>query len=903
MTPFLSLVAHDLYIKKQGDLSHTVVVFPGKRATLFFNQHLLAESGGQPLFAPTYMTLDELFGSLTDLRTEDPIRLVCLLHRYFNRATQRNESIDMFYNWGELLLADFDDIDKNLAPAASLFANLNDYKALASPDDYLTDEQREVLEKFFGGFHSAEGKSVIRENFLRIWQVMGSIYEDFRKGLKAEGRGYEGMIFRDAVEHFDASRLTADTYVFVGFNVLSAVEGRLFDLVRESGKAMFYWDYDHYYMNEPKDDGETVNEAGTFLRQNLRRYGNELRESDFPEDENPFDNFRHLKELHLVAAATDSAQADYAHDWLRQNLTPIEKETAVVLCDENLLVHVLHAFPNDDVKGVNVTMGLPMTETVVYHFLTEQMEGDDKEESPLGWLQRISDAINEKGLEVKKKRLENNLQEEEEALYRAHLAVTSLIRLVSEGTLDAGLGLLKRLFGRLLRGIAVPFHGEPATGVQVMGVLETRNLDFRHLLLLSTNEGLLPKPSSEVSFIPYSLRKAFGLTTIERQTAVYAYYFYRMISRAERVTLVYNNGTDGMQQKMPSRFITQLMVEFGGEVHHHVVQATEQFAGKEDAIVVEQTDETRRKLLDYFSRRRLSPSALNNYLTCRLKFYLSYIEGLRYEEENLDEITTAQFGTLLHRSAELAYIKLTEAGPIVRRSDLEDLAKNDEALQRMARQAFREEYWKTESDEGITYSGIHIINFKVICTYLKQLLLLDAEHAPFEYIQGEQELREPFNIECGGTIYNILLGGTIDRLDTKDGITRIIDYKTGRKHDSISSVERLFNQGKRENEKHIFQTFFYAWLLCRKNPSRVSPALLYVMHTASKDYDPTIKLNNTPVTDFAAEVFEEFDQGMKALLDEIFNSDVPYTQVEDENACMYCDFCAICGRKPKDFTS
>ena len=232
------------------------------------------------------------------------------------------------------------------------------------------------------------------------------------------------MVFRDVVEHFDASRLTADTYVFVGFNVFSNVEGRLFDLVRESGKAMFYWDYDHYYMNEPTDEDETVNEAGTFLRLNLRRYGNELLESDFPEDGNPFDNFRHLKALHLVAAATDSAQADYAHDWLRQNLTPIEKETAVVLCDEKLLVHVLHAFPNDDVKGVNVTMGLPLTETGIYRFLTEQMEGGDEEERPLDWLQRISEAINGKGLEVKKKRLENNLQEEEEALYRAHLAAT-----------------------------------------------------------------------------------------------------------------------------------------------------------------------------------------------------------------------------------------------------------------------------------------------------------------------------------------------------------------------------------------------------------------------------------------------------------------------------------------------
>jgi hypothetical protein len=903
MTPFLKYVAHDLYQRTDGDLAHTVVVFPGKRAGLFFNRFLLEASNGLPLFAPRCMTLEELFAELTDLRADDSIRLVCLLHRLFCRATGSYETIDSFYTWGQLLLSDFDDIDKNLVEAKGLFRNLDSYHELSSPDEWLTDEQRKVLRKFFEGFQGESSDSKLRSNFKQIWKVMGTIYDDFHAQLRSEGHASNGMLCRDAIEHFDAGRLTAKRYALVGFNVLNAVEQKLFDELKATGKALFYWDYDHYYLDN------CVQEAGLFIRNNLKRYGNALDERDYTDDNSPYDNLRHLPAIDIVLANTDHAQADYAHDWISKNLTDDATETAVVLCNEALVQPVLHALPSN-VKEVNVTMGYPMTLTTVFHDLKELVSKPT--DAPASeWLSHLSHSIDEMASTLKRR--ENRLQEEEEALYRTHLAVNSLRRLVDEGVLTAGHDLLVRLLLGIFRTTSIPFHGEPARGLQVMGVLETRNLDFRHLLLLSVNEGMLPRKAAEVSFIPYSLRRAFGLTTIERQTAVYAYYFYRMIQRAERLTIVCNNGTDGLMQQVPSRFITQLMVEHEATIRHHTLLAENRSQADNDAIVIPQTDATRRKLRERFSLTLpdgtpkeipplLSPTALNAYLTCRLKFYLRYVEGIRFDDEDTEDVTVAQFGTLFHHSAELAYERLTTNGRTIRRSDVETLHNNEIVLEKIVNQAFREKYFKVGPEEEVTYDGIHHIHFVAILTYLKQLLAIDAAYAPFDYIAGEKRITENIVVQGPDDSITVQIGGDVDRMDSKEGITRIIDYKTGGNEESVKQVEDLFDRNIRSRKSKVFQAFCYAWILSRHdNRTSYSPALLYTKRTVSQDYNPCIRLDKTPITNFRIEAFDSFDKCMQSLLQEIFFSDEPYTQVDDENKCRYCDFCALCARNPREF--
>ena len=914
MNTFLSLVAHDLYTRTNGDLSHTVVVFPGKRAGLFLNDYLLREAGGKPLFAPKYMSLSDLFGILSDLHVEDPVRLVCMLHDICCRHTKVSEPSDNFYSWGQLLLSDFDDVDKNRVAADTLFCNLKDYRALSSPEEYLTEEQRNVLDHFFGHFGSAgDGaqNSAVKENFLRMWQVMGPVYNEFREKLRSEGMAYDGMLYRDAVETFDENRLTAERYVFVGFNVLNTVEKDLLQSIKATGKALFYWDYDHHYLDNQ------AQEAGEFLREDIKMFGNALDETAFSEDVHPFDNLHRLPQIDVVSAPTNSAQTSFAHDWIQRHLTDTEKETAVVLADEALLPSMLHAIPSE-VKELNVTMGLPMPQTRVYRFLYGLLEaGDNNSDGTdnLQWLMQLSDAIDACGLEMKQAGKENRLQEEEEALYRAHLAVNSLARLVQDGTLKSGRRLLVNLLRRVLDTTTIPFHGEPAQGLQVMGVLETRNLDFRHLLVLSVAEGCLPKPPSETSFIPYSLRKAFGLTTIERQTSVYAYYFYRLIQRAEHVTLVYNNGTDGLTQGIPSRFITQLKVELGETIK--IMDVTLVPPGQpadQGKLSIIPTEETHRKLLSRFTGtgKLLSASALNTYLACPFHFAMKYIEGIDYQKEDEAEVSTAQFGTLLHKSAEKAYERLCTHGKVIQRSDLVALAKDGKVIEDIVDSAFRTEYFKLpESDTSVLpYNGVHLINRFAICSMLRQLLLLDAKMAPITYIASEKTMTSaltfPDTFLNDGSKINVRIGGFIDRIDQTKDCTRIVDYKTGGQEDKVKSIEDLFKDGKESmggKLKYIFQAFCYSWALCREHPeyNNVSPALLYLRRSASDDYDPSLELGDIPVTDFRLQAFDEFDEHLQALVDRIFNSKEPYEQSQSEDSCKYCSLQAFCNRHPKKY--
>ena len=953
MKPFLKAVAEDIYSRFGDNLSRTAVVFPGKRAGLFMNQYL-TECAGHPLWAPSYITISELFGQLSPLTIEAPIRQVCTLHRIFNNHTHRAEPLDDFYYWGELMLSDFDDIDKNMVDADNLFVNLSDIKAINSRFDFLTDEQKEVLERFFGNFRTDEQRSELKDRFIELWQVMGNIYKELRQTLKAQGMAYEGMLYRDAIEHFDPAALTYDRYIVVGFNVLNKVESSLFDQLKESGKALFYWDYDHYYYDNP------MHEAGEFVRENIARYGNALT------DDTLYDNLTQLSEITYISAPTDNAQARYLHQWLNEHhTTECEQETAVVLCNEDIALPVLHALPSEKVRNVNVTMGFKLTQTPVYTlintYLNLHTKGYDEEKAMYmldnvrqllmhpytqrlyaeaeGWchellrqnrlylpaeqlaahptigalfvhhadnatlLSYLSGLVDTLGTLFAKESSEEYAQLYEEALFRMHQLIESFRSMLADGTLNIRLQTLVRLIGRVMKQTTIPFHGEPAIGLQVMGVLETRNLDFRHLILLSTNEGKLPKRAGEASFIPYNLREAFGMTTLLRQNAVYAYYFYRMIQRAQHVTIVYNDGTDGMNKQEPSRFLMQLQVEFPGQLIPLSIQADTRPEVPTD-IIIKQTEETRRKLQEHFrydkNRKRnyrLSPSAINDYLDCRLRFYLKHVEGLTPPEEMKADVDVAHFGTLFHKSAELAYDRLTERGNMVHDFEIEALIKDDMAIERIVDEAFRQDFFHTTDDAALPYNGTQLIVRHVIKKYLIMLLTLDKHRTPFQYIESERPVYHPITVESHGTALPILLGGTVDRIDSKEGITRIIDYKTGGKQKTVKKVEDLFYSDKRDG--YVFQAFYYAHLL-QQEYAQIAPSLLFVRKTSDETFEPNIIINNCAVTDYSP-YSEEFATLLTHTIDEIFNSDVPYTPAPNKDACKYCKLTSLCRRKVEEF--
>ena len=959
MESFLKLVAADLYKHTEGNLAHTAVVFPNKRAGLFFNEYLAQESES-PIWSPAYVSISELFRSLSPWEVGDPVKLVCELYKIFRRETQSTETLDDFYFWGEMLISDFDDADKNRVDTDKLFSNLQDLRNIMDDYTFIDDEQEEAIRQFFQNF-SIERRTALKERFISLWDVLGNIYKGFRESLASQNIAYEGMMYRHVIEHLDVDKLPYEKYVFVGFNVLNKVEHTLFTQLKDAGKAAFYWDYDEFYMKENRQ--AVTHEAGEFIRRNLR---------DFPSPLSGelFKNLSKPKEVHYIASSTENAQARYLPQWIRNNLTTPEKETAVVLCNEALLQPVLHSLPAE-VKHVNITMGFPLSQTPVYSFLiallelhthgfnfksgrytfqsvvtllkhpyTRQLTGQaellekeltrnnrfyplpgelGKDEfltrlfTPLSGNLNLCIRLSETLQQVAGIYQANTSGTEDtdafnqlyrESLFKAYTTINRFRTLIEEDELTVQSETFRRLLVKVLSATNIPFHGEPAIGMQVMGVLETRNLDFRHLVLLSVNEGQLPKSGGDSSFIPYNLRKAFGMTTIEHKIAVYAYYFYRLLQRAERITLMYNTSSDGLNRGEWSRFMLQFLIEWPHPITRQFLEAGQSPQGT-SPITVEKTPDVMRRMQSLFDVRanpkaKFSPSALNYYLDCPLKFYYRYVAGLSAPDEVSAEIDSATFGSIFHYAAEHIYKDLTTHGKVINKEALETLLRNEVKLQDYVDTAFKKLFFNVPQNEKPEYNGVQLINSAVIARYLKQLLQNDLRYAPFTFIASEMEVDEPIDIQTPKGVIKSRIGGIIDRMDSKDGTLRIVDYKTGGDADTPPHVESLFIPDKKRSN-YVFQTFLYAAIMCRKQPTmKIAPALLYIHRAATETYSPVIQMGESRKPKEAVEDFskyeKEYRERLQGLLEEIFNPEKSFTQTEIIEKCTYCDFKALCKR-------
>ena len=959
MESFLKLVAADLYKHTEGNLAHTAVVFPNKRAGLFFNEYLAQESDS-PIWSPAYVSISELFRSLSPWEVGDPVKLVCELYKIFRRETQSTETLDDFYFWGEMLISDFDDADKNRVDTDKLFSNLQDLRNIMDDYTFIDDEQEEAIRQFFQNF-SIERRTALKERFISLWNVLGNIYKGFRESLASQNIAYEGMMYRHVIEHLDVDKLPYEKYVFVGFNVLNKVEHTLFTQLKDAGKAVFYWDYDEFYMKENRQ--AVTHEAGEFIRRNLR---------DFPSPLSGelFKNLSKPKEVHYIASSTENAQARYLPQWIRNNLTTPEKETAVVLCNEALLQPVLHSLPAE-VKHVNITMGFPLSQTPVYSFLitllelhthgfnfksgrytfqsvvtllkhpyTRQLTGQaellekeltrnnrfyplpgelGKDEfltqlfTPLSGNLNLCIRLSETLQQVASIYQANTSGTEDtdafnqlyrESLFKAYTTINRFRTLIEEDELTVQSETFRRLLVKVLSTTNIPFHGEPAIGMQVMGVLETRNLDFRHLVLLSVNEGQLPKSGGDSSFIPYNLRKAFGMTTIEHKIAVYAYYFYRLLQRAERITLIYNTSSDGLNRGEWSRFMLQFLIEWPHPITRQFLEAGQSPQGT-SSITVEKTPDVMRRMQSLFDVRanpkaKFSPSALNYYLDCPLKFYYRYVAGLSAPDEVSAEIDSATFGSIFHYAAEHIYKDLTTHGKVINKEALETLLRNEVKLQDYVDTAFKKLFFNVPQNEKPEYNGVQLINSAVIARYLKQLLQNDLRYAPFTFIASEMEVDEPIDIQTPKGVIKSRIGGIIDRMDSKDSTLRIVDYKTGGDADTPPHVESLFIPDKKRSN-YVFQTFLYAAIMCRKQPTmKIAPALLYIHRAATETYSPVIQMGESRKPKEAVEDFskyeKEYRERLQGLLEEIFNPEKSFTQTEIIEKCTYCDFKALCKR-------
>ena len=962
---FLEYVAEDIIGKYGTDLSRIAVVFPNKRAALFLNEHL-ARIAGQPVWSPAYITISDLFRQHTDLKPADPIKLICDIHKSFTKCTGIDETLDHFYGWGQLLLADFDDIDKNMADADSIFCNLKDIHEL---DDisYLDDEQKEMLKRFFANF-SDDIESELKKRFLSLWSHFGDIYHDYNRRLTEQGIGYEGAIYRKVASE-ETLHLKYDKYLFVGFNLIQKVERVLFSRLMKEGKAKFYWDFDEYYMPTARaqQSASVPNNTASFAAY-LTDFPNELDNTD----RDIYANMRRPKRIRFISSPTENAQARFASNWLLENdRYKAGRKTAVVMCDESILLPIMHSLPPEADK-VNITSGFPLAMTPVAslvmllfdlytlglrkkgtafnpHYLKKLMahpyarhlqevhlkgvhlsQVHQKEEqqtigdnsgcmgmagmpyppTSAALLQHIATLVKQVGIATK----QEGDALTQESVFRMFTILNRLAALADSGDLLVDNTTLRRLVSQLVGAASIPFHGEPVIGVQIMGVLETRNIDFDNVLLLSCNEGNMPKGVNDSSFIPYSIRKAHGLTTIDNKVAIYSYYFHRLLQRAGDITIAYNNSTDNGHTGEMSRFMLQLLVESGQKIDHYSLTAKNQPTPLMPKAI--EKDETALNKLEEMSR--LSPSAINTYIRCKLAFYYQYIAHIKEPDSDPETIDNRMFGNIFHRAAYLIYKDITDHSPVIEKAHIQAYLSNRKLLASVVDRAFEEEECKTNN-------GLQIINREVIIEYVTKLLKIDQQLCPFSILAMEEEAKVytqlSFTIPSGGALkggalvssaptkqYNLTIGGIIDRLDavtdkqTGKRRIRVVDYKTGNKPSSaIKSIEEVFDPKNiaSKHSNYFLQAILYSLIVSRSKEwnaanDAVSPALLFIKQAATNDYDPTLCIDKHPISDVTV-YEEEFLTKLKETVADMYSPDAAFTPTDDRKKCELCPYRMLCG--------
>ena len=1017
MKGFLEEVAADLYARYGEGLSDRAVLFPSRRARLFFVD-ALGRIAGRPMWQPEWVTIDDLTGEISGLHTGDRVRLITELYKVY--SAYHNEPFDKFYFWGDMLLTDFDTIDKYLIDAQMLFRNISEIKEIEADISYLTPAQLRIL-SFWSSFGEQADLSEEKRRFLAIWKTLGPIYRRFRERLSSLGIAYNGMVQRAAADRIRGGGFAFPEprrYVVAGFNALSECEKRLFGFLATAAETDFYWDYDSYYKDDPEQ------EAGMFVRSNVAQFP--------PRTELRHDNMRGEKQIVSVAAVSNAVQCKYAAAILAdlarrrreappQGVSPdteaaagarpsahanpgagvaagaghpagetpdagtaagvrpegfpgagdashwggnaaapaLGKETAVVLTDENLLLPLLYALPAD-IGRVNVTMGFPLRQSLAYTFVErlvelqnhrrrkgdgctfyhadvagilahpyvaecdaaltrtmhEEIVRDRRISVDAAWLGRnellkriftpaatwreLSDYMLDVVAAVARQPYEgDDARQRVEFLAVIAEQVTKLRNSLDECDIDLTAEVYTSLLRRHLQTLRIPFEGEPLEGIQIMGILETRNLDFENVIILSMNDDNFPgNHMAQASFIPYNLRAAYELPTPEHHEGVYAYYFYRLIQRAKTVHMLYCSHADDKSTGEPSRYIYQLDYESGFDVRKVEVGVDVNLA--ETAPIEVPKDEGVMARLERFvdaqSPATLSPTAFFRYVACPLRFYFHSIARLEADDEISEEVDAPMFGTILHAAVQTLYARI--AGEAHPGETLRAMIRTGEVAQAVEA-AINENYLQDKHATAEDYSGNLLLVKDIVIRYLRGgVMPYDAAHDAFAVSGLEEPVAYPFRFRAGGRDLEMKFAGIADRIDTlDDGALRVVDYKTGAPHLEFDGVESLFTGTGKQRLSNILQTLLYAMMLHRSRGCDVEPALYYVRNMNRPGYSPQLDDKQTGVKGARYTLYRErFEELLRAQLAELYDTSVPFRQCEDADTCKYCDFNVICKR-------
>ena len=943
---FLYQIAKHYVSDYDGDLKDVCFVFPSRRSSLFFRKYLGLCSSG-PLFSPELLTISDLFDLLSPYRRADKIELVSILYKHYLELGARSglvcDSFDEFVYKADTLLSDFNDIDQYMVDARNLFTNVRDLESISAGYGYLSPVQKEAILNFWKITLDNYGDKPGKARFLQIWNILGPLYSAFREDLAGRGIAYEGMITRAVAEmteshdeRIDEILAKYDRIVFVGHNALSKCEQKLFTYINNSGKGDFYWDFNGDLLRD-RD-----NKASKFIS---------VYESEYPSRYHLEDTADGYPEVEVVSVPSAIGQAKKTADYL-QGMD--SNTTAIVLPDESLLMPLLNSIP-EEIRKINVTMGYGLSnsafaalmsslgllqmnkrfrngETTFYHkdvtsvlshpfvlnccaeevkALQNEINGKNLIQVPASLLSEgkpeLLGAIFRPVVNVAEvydwqlgtiELLAGHISDLEKEFAYGYYKAVSHIR-------DLQIPYLEKLetyfhfLRKMTAGLNVPFRGEPLQGLQIMGPLETRALDFENVIILSVNEGTFPAKNQNDSYIPYSLRKGFELPTFELFDSISAYHFYRSIYRARRVVLMYDSRTSGVHSGEPSRFIMQL------KHHYHQVPMVEKVctytispsAQKEASVAKD--EEVMRMIREIFVNEKhcFSASSLNEYMSCPLKFYYAKIKGIE-ESDKVDEgFDSGPFGTALHNIMEALYNPYKDEiiSPEIIGRMLDGKERLDELIRSKLDGAFRY--------NGLPITGKRLVIFEMLRRIVEQTLRFDMGYAPFTYLDGERKIIA--DLDVNGVEVNLI--GYIDRLDSKEGVVRIVDYKTGSislhgtRDSGLSVMDKLFNVelgGRRPYTS--FQMYLYAYLMARMKTETLCDGGLGENPTEDMEicvYERKQLFKSAPRQFYSNdEMMRRFEENLKALIAEILSEGefVARPAGPNESKCDYCPVRVLC---------
>ena len=919
-------------------LNRTTLVLPSHRAGLVLKDHLLRlqeQSDAQAVWAPQVVTLPQLQDSLSPLYAEDELMTVIRLYRLYRAAvTDDPMPLDVFYGWGRQMIADFTNIDASMP--ASEVPNFFDNTIAAHELStwHLDPEVESRLRSLINpeaAAHTAADDS-IRAQYETLWRQLYDFYRSLRAQMQAEQKGYPGMRQRAVIEHWSdpsvQKQIEGRTYIFVGFNYLLPVERELMTLLRDGGQALFFWDY--------IPDFKTNEKAFSFAELNSRLLGS----AQPTIDNSQFTIHNSQLPITVISTVSRASQAQFVHRWLQENYTAAGQKVGVVICDETMLEPVIYALPPIVLSGetepapINITKGFPLRNTAVCSrvlaWLADRKNGLPEDPVTPETIDRLIAGV----LDAQEGQTCVSSQQSQEAgdslswqellilesEYQVRKILNQLRQIISAGPDDMPftVKLLRLLLRRTMESVTMPFHGEPVTDVQIMGVLETRLMDFDKLLILNVEEGVIPQRQQDSSFIPFYLRKAFHMQTSDERATVYAYNFFRLLSRSGETTLLYASAETAEGGKGPSRFILQLLYSPEFEVHVSCLEEPSVLDTSPREIAEEggfrsllSTLREEQGLLVRTDGRPfiLSPSALNTYISCPRSFYLRYVLGMRPKEKEEVLFAPNTLGSFVHLVMEYiyrTYLHCDGVHPTPVTPEAIEAVRTDEAR---LQEALMAAYGIMNSDPENPNRYIpeqHTGENVIIAGYVRNILERDAEDARtgLQIVLLEADRR--FRVHLDG-IGDVFTGGTIDRLDIagppEAPVMRVVDYKSGSYSDSThakkmsSSREELMES---EEKGYVRQTLIYAHaVLSTDHPQMPVEPNLFFCRRRLTDITTTIDLEGTAVSDYAA-VRDTFYESLQSKIAQILTT-TSFPPCEEDKCPAFCPFFDLCGRTPKEY--